>query len=150
MAPICLSQHFAKSFFCGSKSIMPTPMADFFVERSATCDPSKKENIVLYDADERCEFDASQIILEDAKLVELRGYTRSQVADLYCRSKIVLDTFSTGMERIVFESSLFEPVIVVSDSGSAEEELDYHIPSRFRWKQWNYPDLSTLIQNLPD
>lgn len=94
----------------------------------------KKENLILYDPDQLGHFDISRIIVPPGyKLVELYGYTREQVASLYMRAKVFIDSYVTGMERAIFESSLFNVIPLVASHGSARDEKNFILPKAYKW-----------------
>lgn len=62
---------------------------------------------------------------EGAQLVLLKGYSRSEVLQLYRRAKVYIDSYLTGNERGVFESTLFNMVPIISRHGPALEWHDF-------------------------
>lgn len=130
---------------CPNKAILNTPMSDAFHRRADAWLKSgrtEKEDLVLMDVDDKGHFDPSKLKLPPgARLVPLSGYDRSQIISLYERAKVYVDTYITGMERAVFESSLFRTVTIVAHNGQAQDMLDFPIPQvgeRGRLVIWPY------------
>jgi len=49
------------------------------------------------------------------------------------RAKVLIDSYVTGMERAIFESSLFNVIPLVASHGSARDEKNFVLPKAYKW-----------------
>ena len=91
---------------------------------------STKENIVVIDDDARVVCSVPGHIGDvQLNVVQLSGFTSTEVIDLYQRAKIVVDLYVNGLERATLEGILFDayPIVVIADNGM--NPIDFNLPS---------------------
>ena len=107
------------------------PALEPFIYTSAS-DDSKilpKENMIIIDDDARVIVTVpAQIGDISLHIVQLSGYTKPQVTNLYRRAKIVVDLYVNGLERATQEGILFGayPIICATDNGL--DQQDFNLP----------------------
>eukprot|EP00887_Chlorella_sp_A99_P002531 scaffold6.g2531.t1 len=104
------------------------------------------ENIVIVDPDDNNYLDITRIQLPPgASMYMLHGWTRQEMVELYKKSKVLVDSYLTGRERPVFESSLFGVVPIFATHANGLQLHDYPIPRAWQWAPFDYDRLNELI-----
>lgn len=150
LIPLCLSDHFKYLYWCSENAVLSTPMADSFYVDSKNVSLKEKQDIVLFDwggaDEERSHFNPSMLSLNNGtKLVQLIGMQREDIKKMYRKAKVIFDTYSTGMERVMYESSLYDVFVIPPASGPANNFATYPIPPEYKWELWNISQLSKTI-----
>ncbi|WPT11440.1 hypothetical protein PSENEW3n2_00000878 [Picochlorum sp. SENEW3] len=145
--PLCLTKYFASLYFCSWHSCMDTPMNPKFIEEALSRRPFAKEKLILYDPDPNDRLDISKIQLPDGyKLEALQGLGFDGVVKLFSRAKVYFDSFLTGRERGLFESSLFDVIPIAAHHAGANIYTDYPMMTKWLWNIFNYTHLNDLIK----
>eukprot|EP00887_Chlorella_sp_A99_P002022 scaffold18.g2022.t1 len=150
---ICITSYAAATYGCASGATLNPPMNRSFTEAAdeffAGGGLAKKENIVIVDPDDNNYLDITKIrarwLPEDARMCMLHGWTRQEMVELYKKSKVLVDSYLTGRERPVFESSLFGVVPIFATHANGLQLHDYPTPRAWQWTPFDYDRLNTLL-----
>ncbi|MDG2978934.1 hypothetical protein KNP65_03145 [Latilactobacillus curvatus] len=115
----------------------------------------KKENIIAYNPAKGYEY--TQNIMQimnvkrpDIKFVPIQNMTSEDVANLLNRAKLYLDLgFFPGPDRIPRQAVLTNTNVITSQDGTANNNIDTPIPSKYKFNKTDYENIvNEIINNI--
>lgn len=117
-----------------------------FINGASRVDMTAKRDIIVYNPKKGMEF--TQQVMEKApnfEFVPIQGMTPSQVANLLAVAKVYIDFGShPGKDRIPREAAIMGCCVLVGAIGSAANDKDVPIPSRFKFAMKRFDSLNVV------
>ena len=138
--------------FCHSMGVkdvrqLPDTISDEFFAPASRC---RRADVVLYNPlKERSVTQLAASLMPHLKFIPLHGFSTEQMASLMDVSKVYLDLGGhPGRDRIPREACLRDMVVITSRNGSAWNNVDVAIPSRWKVEcgYFNVPEICSKVQ----
>ncbi len=141
--------------FLKSNGIYNTlPLGDYINSDllSNDVDILQKENIILYNPRKGYAFTKKVIrVLPEYKFIALKGFTNSQLHELYKKAKVYIDFGNhPGKDRIPREAAMGGCCVVVGKEGSAKYFEDVPVSEEYKFEKndSNLPKIRNIIVDL--
>eukprot|EP00698_Gefionella_okellyi_P006858 TRINITY_DN1651_c0_g1_i5.p1 TRINITY_DN1651_c0_g1~~TRINITY_DN1651_c0_g1_i5.p1 ORF type:complete len:688 (-),score=96.14 TRINITY_DN1651_c0_g1_i5:1262-3325(-) len=144
--PACVSNFLRDVYGAPKQSVMFPPIGLQFLNDAQNWQQGharrSKEALVLVDDDFALNFAIHDF---PAEFVTLKGFTRSQMVELYQRAKVVVDLHTPGPERVVMEAVLFDVIPVVTSQENGRDEADFPFAQQWKPDRWNASQVRATI-----
>lgn len=122
------------------------PISKQFLDYQPTDNP-QRDNVILYNPSKPSKIMTQLLEYDGFQFKPLRGYTPTELIDVYCRAKLYIDFGDFGgPERIPKEAVFFGCSILVGRKNAAKNDFDVAISDKFKIKKYN--NLEVVKKNI--
>lgn len=138
---------FIKKRFNISGYFLSDYLADEYLDANFSPD---KSDIVVYNP--KKGFYTTKSIIKKAKgikFIPIINMTRDQVRSLLDKAKVYIDFgYHPGKDRIPREAAASGCIVIVGRKGSAANDHDVNIPSKYKFMPWQHEDIISMIRDV--